>query len=321
MTNIAIIGAGQAGVSFLDAMKERSADFSLTLIDRAARYWDKHEFLTNFSLKEWRDLSDMCKDAGVNFVCDTVERINLSRKKIYFKEAQALDYDMLVVASGLQSKSITAKGEHREGVVYLSKIEPFKLRDLLKISNEAIVYVTTLLGIRLALALQAAGKEVRVLSNSLDFLDTYKERFLKYLGEKNVPVHEGVGIEELIGEGQVRATKITPLKVFSSQLVFIDSGFTRAIDFFEEPFTLNNVIETSQEGLFVIGDANRLDIQDELFFLTGHRDASLQAQALAKALREGTKPVVERLCASNEEKQRILEELIVPKEYSKIVLP
>jgi len=37
-----------------------------------------------------------------------------------------------------------------------------------------------------------------------------------------------------VGEGVVKAAKLSPLMVFSSQLVFIDSGFVSNLNFFED---------------------------------------------------------------------------------------
>jgi NAD(P)H-nitrite reductase large subunit len=228
---ITVVGAGIAGLEFVKKIRELNNDIKITLIDKNTHTFDRNKFIHCLDLKNNINLIDFAAKLNVVLIQDSLDRINIERKKIYFKQVEPLEYKSLVIATGLKSKDVSIKGDHREGFVYLSDIKPLEIKGLIKISSEIIVYVTTMLGLRLAASLRQLGKEVRVLGDSWEFLGSEKERVASSLNEKGINVHLNVSIEEVIGEGQVRATKVAPLKVYSSELVFIDSGFTSNLDF------------------------------------------------------------------------------------------
>jgi len=318
---IAVLGAGEAGISFIKKIREKNTDIKLTLIDKNTHYFDKAKFISSMDTKAYIDLKDFAQENNVTLMQDKVERINPKQKKIYFKEADAIDFETLVIASGAKSKSIPLKGERREGLFYLSDINLFEFKSLLKISSELIVYVTTYLGLRLCVLLKSAGKDVRVLGDNWDFLGSNKEKVLGFLNEKQINVHLNVTVDEVIGEGQVKATKISPLKVFASQMVFLDTGFSPNLDFFEVPINITNIFtlepvppagetvqDTAQfEGIFVIGDCARKDIETDCFYAYNSDEARIQAQLLAQFILESKEVNFAHKTLSEEDKQKIIE--------------
>ena len=82
----------------------------------------------------------------------------------------------------------------------------------------------------------------------------------------------------------IKATKITPLKVFSSQLVFIDSGFQTNLKFLEEEVSVRDTFFTDFEGVYFLGDVNQQNIEDDKFLIFNHENARQQAIALAESL-------------------------------------
>jgi NADH dehydrogenase FAD-containing subunit len=260
-------------------------------------------------LKAYIDLKDFVKENNITFIQDTVERINPKQKKIYFKQSDAIDFETLVIASGAKSKSIPLKGERREGLFYLSDINLFEFKSLLKISSELIVYVTTLLGLKLCVLLKSAGKEIRVLGDNWDFLGSSKEKVLGFLQEAQINVHLNVTIDEVIGEGQVKATKISPLKVFSSQMVFLDTGFVPNLDFFEVPINITNIF-TEFESIFAIGDCARADVGSDYFYAYNSEEARSQAELLAQFMLEAKEANFVRKTLSEQDKQKMIDDFM-----------
>lgn len=325
---VTVLGAGEAGISFIKKIREKNTDIKLTLIDKNTHYFDKTKFISSMDLKAYIDLKDFVQEHNVVFIQDTVERINPKQKKIYFKHADAIDFETLVIASGAKSKSIPLKGERREGLFYLSDINLFEFKSLLKISSELIVYVTTFLGLKLCVLLKSAGKEVRVLADNWDFLGNSKEKIVSFLEGVQINVHLNVTIDEVIGEGQVKATKISPLKVFSSQMVFLDTGFSPNLDFFEVPINITNIFTleavppageavqgTAQfESIFVIGDAGRSDIENDYFYAYNSDEARSQAQLLSQFILEAKEASFTRKTLSGEDKQKMIDDFITVRE-------
>lgn len=306
---ITVAGAGEAGLAFIKSIREKNKEIKITLIEKNKCYFDKNKFITSLNTKEYSSLADFAQDFGIELIQETLVRVNPERRKVYFKEKEPRDFQTLVVACGLKSKNIAIKGEHREGFFYLADIELFAVKDLLRACDEVVGYVSTILGLRFACALKTLGKEVRVLADSWEFLGTHRERAINFLQEKGIAVHLGVAIEEVIGEGQVKATKINPLKVFSSQLVFIDSGFTPNLGFFEEGVQIKDGMAANYQGIYVIGDAGSSGIENDYFYAFNQQDCRAQGISLAESILGGTNTVFQRKNVSAEDRAGLIEEL------------
>ena len=291
MENITILGAGVSGLALIEEIRAKNIPCNIVLIDKDAYSFPKREIIHSpGDISKRIEISEWAKQKEVEFIPAWVERINPRRRKIYFKEGEPRDFDNLIVASGLNSKKLPIKGEHREGFFYLSDVDHVKLKNLLRISNETCVYVSTWLGLRLAIALVALRKDVKIVSANLDFLREDKEKMGSVLGQKSIGLHLDAFIEEAVGEGVVKAVKLSPLMVFSSQLVFIDSGFTPNLKFFEDDLIIEDKFFTNFEGIYLLGDVNRKDIGKEILFTSGYEDAGKQARIFAEFIATGVKP-------------------------------
>ena len=279
MQEVTVLGAGVAGLALIEEIRAKGIHCNITLIDKNNYNFPGKELIGDITKRI--ELSEWAKERKVEFISAYVVKINPRQRKIYFEKAEPKGFDNLIVASGLKSKKLPVKGEHRDGFFYLSEMDPFKIRDFLKISKEVCVYVSTWLGLRLAMALTDLEKEVRIVSANLDFLGEDKEKMVNILREKNITLHLDAFIEEVVGEGMVKAVKISPLMVFSSQLVFIDSGFTPNLKFFEEGITIKDSFFTNFEGVYFLGDLNRPGIGSETFFTSNHEDTKKQARVFA----------------------------------------
>jgi len=313
MENITILGAGVSGLTLIEEIRAKNTPCNIALIDKNSYSYPKSELISSpGDISKKIDLDEWTKERGVELIPAFVERINPRRRKIYFKEGEPRDFDNLIVASGLSSKKLPVKGEHREGFFYLSDIDIFKLRSLLRISKEACVYVSTWLGLRLAIALIGLGKEVRIVSANLDFLGEDKERVINILGAKNITLYLDAFIEEAVGEGVVKAAKLSPLMVFSSQLVFIDSGFVPNLKFFEDEFIIEDNFFTNFEKVYLLGDVNRKDISQKVFFTSNYEDVKGEAHVFAEFIATGVRPTFSKQIIADNSVRTNTEELFRP---------
>jgi thioredoxin reductase len=295
MEKITIIGAGVSGLALIENIKKLNIGCQIRLIDKNEFFIPKKSLLNNpIDIQKRIDLAQWAKEKKVEFINLKVERISTKRNKIYCKTGEIFEFEKLVVATGLVSKKLPIKGEHRDGFFYFSKIDPFSLRELIKMSKEATVYASTWLGIKLAAVLLSFNQEVRLVTKDLDFLGPYKERVINFLKEKNISLHQGYDIEEIVGEANVKAVKLTPLKVFSSQLVFADCGFTPGIDFFEDEVILRNTFFSNFENIYFLGDVNEKDIENEVHFIYNHNNALKQADAFSNFLSSQEEPIFKK---------------------------
>ncbi|MCF7870628.1 MAG: NAD(P)/FAD-dependent oxidoreductase [Candidatus Omnitrophica bacterium] len=278
ITEITVIGAGLAGSSFLEALRKVSQSIEVTLIDKNDFYFPKDQLSKDpVDLKKIKKISQWARDAGFNFISARVDKISEKRKKIYLDNSKKVEFKNLVVASGALSKRIDIKGTRKEGFFYLSEINPYDLKTLLKIHNEVTLSAATLEGIKFSLLFKSLKKEVRIVAADLDFLGPDKEKIIDFLKRQNIEIHLGYKLDEVIGERAVKAVKIKkeknsfkedesfPVKLFSSQLVFADSGLKPNLGFLDSSgIDLETKCFFSKYGqIYIAGDAANAELEGQ----------------------------------------------------------
>jgi thioredoxin reductase len=306
---IVVIGGGLAGRTCITALREADKKALITLVDKSPNSFSKQKLITELSFDKGIELEQFTKENNCEFLQAIVDRINPNRKKIHFKEGQPLDYDVLVLATGLGPRKLEIKGDHREGFFYLSDMEPVALKDLLHINDEALVLINSNLGFKLFYALKKLGKEVRVIAGNWNWLGEDKEAIINSLKSQEVPCYFDTIIEEAIGEGVVKAVKIIPLKVVSAQLVFMDTGFIPNLSFFEQEITVKEGLLTDLEDVLVTGTASFSDLGDNPFFNWSDSDIEKSAKQCAQYVLTGANPGSQLSQVEDSTKNAIIEDV------------
>jgi thioredoxin reductase len=297
---LTVIGSGIAGCFFLEAIARSNRKINITLIDKNDFYFPKSRISKDLTdLKQVKKNDQLAKKLGIKFICAKVEKINQKQKKIYLDNSQKLEFKNLIVASGASNKKIEIKGTKKEGFFYLAEINPFLLKVILRIHDEAVLFVDSLEGIKFSLFLKSLQKEVRVVATSFEFLGKDQQAIEDLLKKKGIVLYLGYDLKEVIGEKSVKAVKIVknviddsldeeniPIKVFSSQLVFIDSNLHPNLSFLgdleanleKKNFFLNH------DAIYVIGDAGKLDIKNQKCYAKNSLRAKKEGVALANYL-------------------------------------
>jgi thioredoxin reductase len=333
MKEVVIIGGGVAGVSLIEKIREGDSKFKITLIDKKPYYFNRRDVICNIDSKDWFFFEEWAQDKRVDFFQKRVDKINLSRRKINFKEGGGLEFANLVVATGLLSSKIGVKGSHLKGFFYLSDIDLLEFREHLKVSAEVVVYVSTLLGLRLSIILKSLGKDVRVIMDDFGYLQHYRDEVIGFFNERKILVYENACIDEVIGEGTLKAVRISPsnnnlskgesdkksslnslqglsFKILSSQMVIVDSGFVPNLNFFEEEVKSKGVFFTEFEGLYLLGDVSKPGIKEEFSFLSNHKEAIEEAAILANFFLTGEEPFYERKGCKDKESYSSIESIL-----------
>jgi thioredoxin reductase len=306
---IIVIGGGLAGRTCIKALRDVDKDSSIVLVDKNAYSADRQRLITELDCSTGIELNQFAQESKVEFLQDSIERINPTRKRIFFKENQPREYDVLVLATGVASKKLEIKGDHREGFFYLSAMQPVILKDLLRISDEVLISISTNLGFKLLSSLKKLGKEARVIAGNWDWLGHDKESIVNVLKAQEVPCYFDAKIDEAIGEGVVKAVKIMPLKVLSSQLVFMDTGFTPNLSFFEQEITVREGLFTDFEDILVTGTASLSNLDDNPFFSWDNHDIELSAKQCAQFILTGVHSKQEISQTDESLKKSIIEDI------------
>ena len=210
--DICIIGAGQGGISLIKAIRARTPQVKITLIDKNNISFDKkylYSLLLNKDKEKIIHLEDFAKEFAVNFIRKEVERINFNKRVVYFKDKQTLTFSNLVIATGLMSKPLEVKGVNREGFFYLAELDLYQLRNLLKISYDIVVFASGVSGLQLTLCLSKLDKEIKLFTRSLHSLGEAHDAIRAYLAQAKIDVYESGTLLEVIGDSTVKAARVS----------------------------------------------------------------------------------------------------------------
>ena len=226
---VVLIGAGVSGFSILKNLQD-SKDFRIFLIEKQESPFRKHlliDWLIGkvsdsdffFPLESLKD-----KTPSLEVVKDRALKVNFEKKKIFLKESESLDFDKIILCCGVRAKRMLFPGVYKEGVYYLGE-EPSKLKQDLIIYEHIIIYSQTSLGIKLAKSLSSLGKDIKiVIGDSPLFSQEFIRKIQIFLGEK-IPLYLNSQIEEALGEGRVRAIKLSIGKFLACDILIMDSGY------------------------------------------------------------------------------------------------
>jgi thioredoxin reductase len=288
MKELTIIGAGKAGINLAKELRQLSKDLRIKLIDKNKYSFDKKDIfylLIKRDTQKLVSLEDFSREWGLDFIKKEVEDLNFNKRLIYFKDGSRLEFSNLVISCGPTSKDLSIRGSRLDGFSYLCDIDLFFIRDYLRVASDIVIFATTLLGLKLAFYISFLGKEIKLLTSDLNFLGGQKDKILSKLKERGVNVYQNVQITEIVGEGKVVATKTSIPKVFSSQLVFVDSGLSPNYKLLD--FPTQGSFFTPYSGVYLLGDVRNQRLEDEHFFFFNSLNIENEARYLSKYLLAG----------------------------------
>ena len=285
MKEVCIIGAGELGRKVAFYIKQNHSEAKIILIEPQDYTFSHSSFFTDLTQKNKYILSiaEAASKIGAELVKAELERININQRRLYFKNQPYLNFQALVIACGAKAKPSKVKGMLKEGVFLLPQFNPIVFRDSLKIADVCVIYASTLLGLKLALSLNKLGKEIKL------FLDDKLSPIKDFFDEEGIDSYCGVKIEEAIGEGMLKAVKVSSPKVFAAQMLILDFGFMPNISAFsdtvlakEEAVNIDDYLETPEKGIFCGGMAADKFLSQRLKFSYYQDIIEQQAKAIAQ---------------------------------------
>ena len=161
---------------------------------------------------------------------ETLARISVKRRHLTTEKKAQINYDRLVVVDTGHLILPPVKGHQRTGVFDCWRLSSIKeLKKHLPFVDSATVIVSKLQGLNMACALSRLKKEVTVLSSGPGLLpDVFDEEtglLLKQILEgKGIRVFSENAVEEILGEGEVKAVKLKSGKVLACETVIFDEA-------------------------------------------------------------------------------------------------
>ncbi|MEU9306301.1 nitrite reductase large subunit NirB [Streptomyces sp. NPDC048256] len=237
---IVLVGHGMVGQRFLEALAERGLTAThrvVVLCEEPRPAYDRVQLTSYFSGKTPEDLSmtDMRFIADHNielYVGDPAETIDREARKVTARSGLAVDYDILVLATGSYPFVPPVPNKDAEGCFVYRTIE-----DLLAIEEYARTRTTGavvgggLLGLEAAGALKGLGLTSHIVEFAPRLMPVQVDEgggaaLLRTIEDMGLSVHTGVGTQEIVVDesGAVTGMKLSDGSELATDLVVFSAG-------------------------------------------------------------------------------------------------
>jgi len=161
---------------------------------------------------------------------EALDRISVKRRYLTTAKKIQIDYDRLVVVDTGHLILPHVKGHQRTGVFDCWRLSSIKaLKKHLPFADSVTVVASNIQGLNMACALSHLKKEVIVVSSGAgllpDIVDEETGLLLKQILEgKGIRVFSENTVEEILGDGEVKALKLKSGKVLACDTVIFDEA-------------------------------------------------------------------------------------------------
>lgn len=235
MEKFVLVGQSAAFLPAIDVLRSIKADASITIISCDGHLpYDRArlpELISKKAKEKELFLADESyyKRLNVEILIDKeITRINFNRKRVFLTDRQSVDFDALILADAPQVRWPNYKGVRRSGVFHLARLETVKsLIRFLPFAETVLVECMSWQGIETALVLKALGKEVIVLSSTEMLLghifsQDVSIKLSHLLEKRGIQVVLNNGIEDILGETEVKAVRLKSDKVLASDMIVLE---------------------------------------------------------------------------------------------------
>lgn len=275
MKQYIIIGNSAAGIAALEAIRQRDKASKITVVsdeDYPAYCRCLISYYLAQDVKEDKILyrtEAFYKDNNVELILNKkAVKVDPKKNRLSLEDKTQLGYDYLLIATGSSPTMPQIKGIQKQGVFGFRTIKDAKdIEGLLPITKSACVLGGGLIGLKAAYALSKRGVELKVIVRSKQLLsqmlDFDSAAFVqRRLEENGIEVILEEDVDEIIGNGHVKAIKLEKGKALGCSLVIVAKGVSSNIGLVKEsPVKFNRGIiaddsmRTNIDNIYTAGDA------------------------------------------------------------------
>jgi 3-phenylpropionate/trans-cinnamate dioxygenase ferredoxin reductase subunit len=301
MTTVAIVGAGLAGATAAQTLRDEGFDGQVVLLgEEPHRPYERpplsKEYLQGKSPLDkvfvhpegWYAEHEVDLRLGV-----TANALDLQARRLLTSEGDGVRYDSLLIATGSTPRRLTLPGSDLDGVLYLRRLEDSdRIRAAFAGTPRVVIVGAGWIGLETAAAARVAGLSVTVLEQAeaplARILGSRMSSVFSGLHRDNgVDLRCGVGISELTGtSGHVTGVRLSDGTLVEADLVLVGVGISPETGLAETAglevgngITVDEHLRTSDPAVFAAGD-----VADAYHPLLGHR---LRVEHWANARRQG----------------------------------
>jgi nitrite reductase (NADH) large subunit len=274
MNKFLIIGNSAAAIAAVEAIRARDTQAEITMIsdeDYPAYCRCLISYFLAGDVKKDKVMyrpESFYKENNINLVLNKkVSRVLPKKNRITCEDKTQFNYDVLLIATGAHPKIPEIKGIKKNGVFGFRTLQDVKdIQGLLPVAKCACVLGGGLVGIKAAYALKKRNLEVKVVVSSKQIMSQvfdYDSALLiqKRLEENGIEFITQQDAAEIIGEGDIKAVKLTSGKIFACSLVVVGKGVEPNIEIAQESeikidtgILADASMRTNIENIYTAGD-------------------------------------------------------------------
>lgn len=272
---VLIVGAGGAGTSCAQTLREEGYDGKIKMLTDEALYpYDRpnlsKEFLTGEVKHEWMFLhpDNYYSENEIEIILnEKVMEVDLKNKKVLLASGKRINYDKLVLATGAIPRTPDISGVYTRGFyLFRSMSDASALLSALERSKRVVVIGDGFLGLEIASSLRERDVEVELIGRSeFPLSRVFGERiggWIKHLHRESGTVyHSGKTVQEIRGVGKVKDVLLDDGTLISTSIVVAAVGVIPAVDYIEgtgiiknNGVVVNQFLETPAENVYAVGD-------------------------------------------------------------------
>lgn len=274
MKQFVIIGNSAAGIAAVEAIRQRDKEPKIIVISDED-YSSYCRCLISYYLagevKEEKILyrpESFYKENNIELLLNKkVERVDPKKNRVVCADKTQINYDALLIATGASPKFPDTPGIKKRGVFGFRTIKDAKdISGLLPVTKSASVLGGGLIGLKAAYALKKRNIEVKViirskqvLSQMLDF--SAASLVAKRLEENGIELVFGEDVAEVIGNGDIKAVKLSSGKAIGVSLIVVGKGVEPNIGLVKdteikvnEGIIANSILQTNLPNIYTAGD-------------------------------------------------------------------
>lgn len=272
---IVIIGNGVAGVTCARHIRKNDASTRILIISGESKHFFSRTalmyiYMGQMKYEHTKPYEDwFWAKNSIDLIQDWVTDIDFQNKKLHLKTSKAVEYDILIIATGSRPNKFDWPGQELEGVQGL-----YSLQDLASMETDTqnikrgVVVGGGLIGIEMAEMLRSRNIEVTFLVRELSFWDNIlpkeeSEMINRHIKEHHVDLRLGQELKEIENDGTGRAGAIKTIdgEKISCQFVGLTAGVNPNISFLKDSpletelgVLVDQHFATSIEDVYAIGD-------------------------------------------------------------------
>lgn len=275
MQHVAIIGNGVAGITAARYIRKLREDYKITVISSESRYFYSrpalmYVFMGHLNTENVKPYEDHFWAANrIELVYDHVSRIDTAGKQLVLKKGAAVNYDILIIATGSRSNMLSWPGIDAKGVQTFYSWQDIELmEENARHTRHAVLAGGGLIGVEMAEMLMTRNISVTFLVREDRFWGNvlpYEEGTLvgNHLQEHHVDLRLNTELQEIVPDEQGRVKKVITKdgQEIACQFVGVSIGVHPNIDVVKDSgietnkgVLVNAFLETNIPHVYAIGD-------------------------------------------------------------------